>query len=107
MSVIEQAAKRLRELRGAGIDVAQAPVAREAAETEVTDPNSASRAASRRGAEARATQPLQSDAQRSSVDTVTESRRVELDLARIASFGIVTPDAPRSRVADEFRVVKR
>lgn len=35
------------------------------------------------------------------------SRRVELDLGRLAAAGFVTPEAPRSRVADQFRVVKR
>ena len=35
------------------------------------------------------------------------SRRVELDLDRLAATGLVTPDAPRSRIADQFRVIKR
>src|SRR5690606_32507738 len=35
------------------------------------------------------------------------SRRVELDMARLAAKGIVTPDAARSNLADELRVVKR
>jgi len=35
------------------------------------------------------------------------SRRVELDLGRLAAAGIITPDAPRSRIADQFRVIKR
>jgi exopolysaccharide/PEP-CTERM locus tyrosine autokinase len=33
--------------------------------------------------------------------------RIELDLAKIAARGFVTPDAPRSRLADEFRGIKR
>ena len=37
----------------------------------------------------------------------TQSRAVTLDLARLAASGIITPDAPRSQIADEFRVVKR
>jgi Mrp family chromosome partitioning ATPase len=32
---------------------------------------------------------------------------VHLDLAHVAGKGIVTPDAPRSHTADEFRVIKR
>lgn len=35
------------------------------------------------------------------------SRRVEVDLVQLAAKGIITPDAPRSQVADEFRLVKR
>ena len=36
-----------------------------------------------------------------------KSRRVELDLSAIASAGIVTPNAPRSHLADQYRVIKR
>ncbi len=32
---------------------------------------------------------------------------VELDLARLRTQGFVTPDAPTSRIADEYRVIKR
>lgn len=31
----------------------------------------------------------------------------ELDLARLAALGLVTPDLPSSRVAEEFRLIKR
>jgi exopolysaccharide/PEP-CTERM locus tyrosine autokinase len=37
----------------------------------------------------------------------TGSRSVELDLTAIAAAGIVTPNAPRSRMADQYRVIKR
>ena len=33
--------------------------------------------------------------------------RVEIDLARLSASGYVTPHAPRSRLAEEFRVIKR
>jgi exopolysaccharide/PEP-CTERM locus tyrosine autokinase len=35
------------------------------------------------------------------------SRRVDLDLSQLQAASIMTPDAPRSRLADEFRVIKR
>ncbi|WP_051243270.1 XrtA-associated tyrosine autokinase [Azohydromonas australica] len=35
------------------------------------------------------------------------SRRVELDLQRLAAANFVTPGAPRSRIADQYRVIKR
>lgn len=35
------------------------------------------------------------------------SRRVELDLAAIGDAGYITPTAPRSTLADQFRVIKR
>jgi receptor protein-tyrosine kinase len=34
-------------------------------------------------------------------------RHVSIDLARLRSMGYITPDAPQSRIADEFRVIKR
>ncbi|NDP41098.1 MAG: tyrosine-protein kinase family protein [Aromatoleum sp.] len=33
--------------------------------------------------------------------------RVEIDLARLKARGFVSPDAPKSQIADEFRVIKR
>lgn len=35
------------------------------------------------------------------------SREVRIDLMRLASMGMVTPDQPRSAIAEEFRVIKR
>ena len=35
------------------------------------------------------------------------SKRVDLDLARLGASGFITPDAPRSQLANEFRVIKR
>ena len=36
-----------------------------------------------------------------------QSRLIEIDLARLAALGMVTPDQPRAAIAEEFRVVKR
>jgi receptor protein-tyrosine kinase len=36
-----------------------------------------------------------------------ESRQVEIDLKRLAAMGYLTPETPRARIADEFRVIKR
>ena len=38
---------------------------------------------------------------------LTDLKSVELDLARLAANGILTPQAPRSRLADEYRAAKR
>ncbi|WP_295957131.1 XrtA-associated tyrosine autokinase [Rhodoferax sp.] len=35
------------------------------------------------------------------------SRKVELDLDALAAAGIVSPNAPRSQIADQYRVIKR
>ena len=36
-----------------------------------------------------------------------EQHRVDIDLERLKTRGFVTPDAPKSQIADEFRVIKR
>ena len=35
------------------------------------------------------------------------SRTAQIDLARLAEIGMVTPDRPRSAIAEEYRVIKR
>src|SRR5262249_42555806 len=37
----------------------------------------------------------------------TSRPRAEIDLARLAKLGFLTPNSPKSQLADEFRVVKR
>jgi len=89
-SLIEKAAQRLEQLRQAGVDLGTTnppPVAVQATqppalETPVGPP--------------KATQP-----------TPPASRRVELDLPRLTADGFVMPNAPRSAIADQFRVIKR
>ena len=86
-SLIEQAAHRLEQLRRAGVMVA--------------DPRPAQRlpggghAAAVPAPEAVAPLP------------VVESRKVELDFAALAAAGILVPNAARSMLGDQFRVIKR
>ena len=91
MSLIEQAAKRLDELRNAGVilpDVsAEAPAAPRAAVPAVA---------------AAPAEPPQVEPPPRRV-----SARVDLDLARIADEGLVTPNEPRSPIAEQFRLIKR
>jgi len=117
MSIIDQAAKRLEELRRAGVDLPTgikpkdaAPVAPSSeAETvvelgraykkpQVLDPTTTR--------PVRATPPLARND--SPFDQPRrQSRTVEIDLVRLAELGYVTPDAPRTQLADEYRVIKR
>jgi len=95
-SLIEQATLRLEQLRraGAAMPAKEAtgvppPVAEPvAAASVVVAPNPAV-------AEAPAPKPVQ------------VSKRVEIDLEALAIAGIVSPNAPRSRIADQYRVIKR
>jgi protein-tyrosine kinase len=83
-SLIEQAAQRLEQLRAAGVEI---PIPSASIQAEPT------------------VSPARS-APATSLDTVT-SRKVDVDLDRLGAAGIVTPLAPRSATADQFRVVKR
>ena len=95
-SLIEQAAKRLEQLRQAGIEVPhlEPPPAAPAAARPAPAPQVQAAPASPAPAEARR-------------DVLPGSRRVDLDLVAIAAAGIVTPNAPRTRMADQYRVIKR
>lgn len=86
-SLIEQAAQRLEQLRQAGVqlpDEAAAPHA-EAAPREVVAPKVVS---------------VEREPQ-------FHSKRVDLDLEALAVQGFLTPQAPRSQLADQYRVIKR
>lgn len=119
MSIIEQAAKRLEQLRQSGVQV----------DVPGPPPSEAGVAEDRHGEavplrvvkelEARAERP----APRPEVATAPGERRAEpaqaayagvvssghadIDLGRLSASGYITPTAPRSRLAEEFRVIKR
>jgi receptor protein-tyrosine kinase len=116
MSLIEQAAKRLEELRRAGADVPGASSS-DGAEVASLDgverlptPEAAIRGLAARGAVPEPVAPspnqapLSRDIRRSDG---REQSRIEIDLERLKARGFVTPDAPKSQIADEFRVIKR
>lgn len=88
-SLIEQAAQRLEQLKRAGVEVPEIALGGGAAVATAPSPAAAPKAAPQPEA------------------PVVVSRRVDLDLAMLEATGIVTPNAPRSHIADEFRVIKR
>ncbi len=90
--LIEQAAMRLEQLRRAGAGVG------------VDSPSAAAPGPVLGVVES--TGPSASTSLPPSQPTVT-SRRIEIDLAALASAGLLVPDAPRSALADQFRVIKR
>ncbi len=98
-SLIEQAALRLEQLRRAGASVPDArtmqrlPGGGRSAAPAVP---AAETSADEQGATARGAQ-----------SPAAESRRVELDFTALAAAGILVPNAPRTLLADQFRVIKR
>jgi len=113
MSMIEQAAKRLEELRKAGMELPEVtPAVADAGRSN----QSPTPEAVIRALEAQETQsPSRSLFQRQSGEKAvgrTSALRVapryaEIDLEQLAARGFITPGAPHSQLADEFRVVKR
>ncbi|MDR1853413.1 MAG: XrtA-associated tyrosine autokinase [Azoarcus sp.] len=85
MSLIEKAVARLDTLKRAAGDIADAAQG---------SPFSAAAAPQRREAATPKTE-------------VQISREVEIDIKRLIQRGMVTPNLPRSRIAEEFRLIKR
>jgi receptor protein-tyrosine kinase len=93
VNLIEQAARRLEELRRSGVNV-PAP----AQQTKDASVGTRGRAANPRNA----VLPAGGGARGTPV-----SKLVEIDLRRLGAMGYLTPDGPRTQIANEFRVIKR
>jgi protein-tyrosine kinase len=96
-SLIEQATQRLEQLRKAGAvipDKSNAPVTQQFGRSSNLADDRAEFSNARPG---NAPPPV----------APTVSRRVEIDLDALSAAGIVSPNAPRSQIADQFRVIKR
>jgi receptor protein-tyrosine kinase len=116
VSIIEQAARRLEELRRSGIEVpnkaGQAPVATASAMGDSVPARIARKleeaaisaaAAGRDRGLPRVVGVATNEAPQPDV----RSKPIHIDLGRMAALGYVTPDTPRAQIADEFRVIKR
>lgn len=95
MSLIEQAAKRLEQLRQAGVELPEDEV--KPSSVTIQPSVSAPQNAPKEIPSPQATQPSQA----------TAVKRIELNLEAIAASGLLVPHAMRSQLADEFRVIKR
>ena len=122
MSLIEQAAKRLEELRRAGAEMpaagnvaphpggtpgpSAANVPTPEAAIQALEARTAESDGSRHGrhgsAPAPATRPVDAPPTLSA-----QTRFLDIDIELLKKGGFVTPDDPRSQIADEFRVIKR
>lgn len=96
MNTIEQAAKRLEQLRRAGVDIlpdapppsgTQTPIAAASTQTEHATPR----------AFRRAEEPADD----------RRSRDISVDLPQMRRAGLLVPGQPRSQLEEEFRIVKR
>lgn len=110
-SLIEQAAKRLAQLRQAGVDIPENNPG-------AADPGTDAAASGDTGPVLAATQPPADPAAQpvpatepvggaSQAKARKRSKRIELDLEAIAAAGMVSPQAPGSQIAEQYRVIKR
>ena len=102
MSLIEQAANRLEQLRKAGVEIpdevpippSEPPAAKSTIQQAAEMlPGAAAEPALRH-------QPV-------ATATRTTGKMVSIDLDLLGRGGFITPKAPRAQIADEFRVIKR
>jgi receptor protein-tyrosine kinase len=109
-SVIERAAQRLAQLKNAGIDVAP-PAAGASAQREgavALDPGQPLPPMPPLGpATAAPAAPRVAAPAPAAAAAAPPARRVDIDLDRLAGMSYLTPAAPRSQLADEYRVIKR
>nr|WP_145544862.1 XrtA-associated tyrosine autokinase [Variovorax boronicumulans] len=87
-SLIEQASRRLEQLRQAGVSLPDSPSTLPATATPPLP------------------EPVASTAAPAARPAVV-SRQVDLDLDALTAAGFVSPNAPRSQIADQYRVIKR
>jgi protein-tyrosine kinase len=93
MSLIEKAAERLEKLKEAGaLPPGSGPA---------MQPPPAERVSRM------APTPTVAETRHDAAPVRHGGRRVDIDLAALARAGMVTPDQPRSRIAEEYRVIKR
>jgi len=102
LSLIEQAAKRLEQLRAAGIDL---PAGMPTATAPPAPADEIEQLVAERTDDAGFQQPLR--ARRPEPPGESRSPRVEIDLERLKSAGYITADGTSSAIATEYRVIKR
>jgi receptor protein-tyrosine kinase len=109
LSTIEQAAKRLEQLRQSGVEVGAVPAAAPVEASGIAAPEPLPlRVARELESAGITTTPRRERATEASLGRVVAPRlHVEVDMARLSANGYITPNAPRSRLAEEFRVIKR
>lgn len=108
MSLIEQAARRLEELRRAGADVPDviSPAVGAVGVREAPTPEGIVRAIDAHRDALRTAAPVAEPVARRTTPAFP-AQRIDLDLSRLRELGFITPDAPMNQIADEYRVVKR
>jgi protein-tyrosine kinase len=107
-SLIEQAARRLEQLRQAGVQIPEIDADRQgAAAGQVHSPGSAFASAHGVAQPPSVAAPTQAPVAAPPSAPAVTSRAITIDLEALSAKGIVVPNAPRSFMADQYRVIKR
>ena len=101
MNTIEQAARRLAQLQSAGVDTAPAPASADPVVDGVPAALHVEAGRSVAGVDSR------DHSDRGHPNKSFPSPQVTIDLERLSPMGYVSPHAPSSRRAEEFRMIKR
>ena len=104
MSLIEQAAKRLEQLRQAGVELPEDKTATEASEHISLEKSAATALPP---AFSPSQPPLVTKVSSKTSSAQVPTKRVTLDLDAMAASGLLVPNQSRSLLANEFRVIKR
>ena len=116
MSTIEQAAKRLEQLRRSGVEVEAAPGGDDllrAPERKLESvPLRIARELETRADEREASHAVHAALESAEATAATTARggtpvHVDIDLEQLSADGYITPQSLRSRLSEEFRVIKR
>jgi exopolysaccharide/PEP-CTERM locus tyrosine autokinase len=106
MSLIEQAAKRLEQLRQAGVELPEDAVARDLLPQipaqKATEPDTP-----RQTSSPDPITPQNVGKDLASASSVSAANRVHLDFEAMAASGLLVPSQSRNVLANEFRVIKR
>lgn len=109
MSIIEQAANRLEELRRAGVEVpwAAAGLSRQEYDQLVEAGQKGGQGVALRAVAGTAESLAEPPGVHRLAESDRRSRKVDLPLGMLGQAGYLVPDQPRTSLADEFRVIKR
>lgn len=105
MSTIERAAKRLEELRRAGVDISAVTPEEKPAPLPEDIGDVVTIRIPQAAGEGRA--QVMPQAAETSAAHDRRSREVELDLRRMSRSNLLVPGEPRSQLEEEFRIIKR
>jgi protein-tyrosine kinase len=93
-SLIEQATLRLEQLKRAGVTLPERTLDKEKLVSTFETKNSEKSVSG-------------GEVKHVAAKSALVSRKVEIDLDALSSAGIVSPNSPRTQIADQFRVIKR